>query len=58
MGPMVSVSIRLTMELELISEKDMDFLSLPFEIGAIEGGSQNVTEQDVPLQSFGAEWFR
>lgn len=39
-------------------EDDMDFLSLPFELGSIEGGSQNVTEQDVPLRSFGAEWFR
>jgi hypothetical protein len=36
----------------------MDFLSLPFELGSIEGGLQSVTEQDVPLQSFGAEWFR
>jgi hypothetical protein len=42
----------------LLMQADMDFLSLPFELGAIEGGSQNVIEQDIPLQSFGAEWFR
>jgi len=36
----------------------MDFLSLPFELGAVEGGDQNVTELDIPLQSLEAEWFR
>jgi hypothetical protein len=37
---------------------DMDFLSLPFELGAVDGGNQDVTEQEVTLQSFGSDWFK
>ncbi|GFZ45812.1 hypothetical protein JCM24511_03542 [Saitozyma sp. JCM 24511] len=45
--------------LEHLDFGDLDFLSLPFDLGTIEGGISNVTEQEVPLpQSLHPEWFR
>lgn len=61
MGPMDSVNLVSFHSIRIYvadDTGDMDLFSLPFELGSVEGGLQNVTEQDVPLQSFGAEWFR